>query len=96
MFVRAERALLHYPLRHRSLMNVVCLGREPKWQEEGWMIPASIDECVRLCSDFHQEALDLIYAVAPGTLFKWGLRDREPLRQYTRRRVTMLGMPRIP
>jgi 2-polyprenyl-6-methoxyphenol hydroxylase-like FAD-dependent oxidoreductase len=91
MFVRADRALLHYPLRHRTVMNVVCLGREPKWQEEGWMIPATIDECVSLYSDFHQDALDLIYAVAPGTLFKWGLRDREPLQHYTRGHVTMLG-----
>jgi salicylate hydroxylase len=91
MFVRADRALLHYPLRHRTMMNVVCLGREPKWHEEGWMIPATIDECVRLYGDFHQDALDLIQAVAPGKLFKWGLRDREPLRHYTKGRVTMLG-----
>ena len=55
------------------------------------MIRATIDECVRLYSDFHQDALDLIHSVAPGTLFKWGLRDREPLRQYSKGRVTMLG-----
>ena len=30
--------LLHYPLRHRSIMNVVGISREPKWQEEGWRI----------------------------------------------------------
>ena len=55
------------------------------------MIPATIDECFDLYSDFHPDALDLINAVAPGTLFKWGLRDREPLQQYTKGRVTMLG-----
>jgi salicylate hydroxylase len=91
MFVRADRALLHYPLRHRTMMNVICLGREPKWHEEGWMIPATIDEWAGLYNDFHQDTLDLIHAVAPGTLFKWGLRDREPLQRYTRGRVTMLG-----
>jgi salicylate hydroxylase len=91
MFIGVNRNLLHYPLRHRTMMNVVCFAREPNWQEEGWMIPATIDECVRLHNDFHQDALDLINAVAPGTLFKWGLRDREPLRQYTKGRVTMLG-----
>jgi salicylate hydroxylase len=91
MFVRSNRALLHYPLRQRTVMNVVCLGREPKWQEEGWMIPATIDECIRLYSDFYRDALDLMRAVTPGTLFKWGLRDRAPLQQYTRGRVTMLG-----
>jgi salicylate hydroxylase len=91
MFVGVKRALLHYPLRHRSMMNVVSLAREPKWQEEGWTIPATIDELVDLHSDFHPDALDLMRAIAPGTLFKWGLRDREPLRQYTVGRVTMLG-----
>jgi salicylate hydroxylase len=91
MKMGVNRNLLHYPLRHRTMMNVVCFAREPKWQEEGWMIPASIDECARLYNDFHQDALDLIHAVTPGTLFKWGLRDRDPLQQYTKGRVTMLG-----
>ena len=35
--------------------------------------------------------MDLIRAIPPGALFKWGLRDREPLQQYTKGRVTMLG-----
>jgi salicylate hydroxylase len=35
--------------------------------------------------------LQLIRAVSPGTLFKWGLRDREPLQHYSKGRVTMLG-----
>jgi salicylate hydroxylase len=91
MFVRVDRHLLHYPLRHQTMMNVLCLAREPKWQEDGWMIPATIDECVRLYNDFHQDALELIHAIAPGTLCKWGIRDREPLQQYTKGRVTMLG-----
>jgi salicylate hydroxylase len=91
MFVGINRNLLHYPLRNRTMMNVVCFAREPKWQEEGWMIPATINECVRLYGDFHGDALDLLGAVAPETLFKWGLRDREPLQQYTKGRVTMLG-----
>jgi salicylate hydroxylase len=91
MFVGINRALLHYPLRHRTIMNVICMAREPRWQDEGWMIPATIEEFADLHSDFHSDALDLIHAVSPGTLFKWGLRDREPLAQYSKGRVTMLG-----
>ncbi|MBV8839349.1 MAG: FAD-dependent monooxygenase [Alphaproteobacteria bacterium] len=91
MHVGLNRALLHYPLRNRTIMNVVGLAREPKWQEEGWQIPATLDEFVALYSDFHPDALALIHAIEPGTLFKWGLRDREPLQQYTKGRVTMLG-----
>jgi len=91
MFVGLNRALLHYPLRHRTVMNVIGMAREPSWQEEGWAIPATIDEFTKLFADFHRDALDLMHAISPGTLFKWGLRDREPLQHYTKGRVTMLG-----
>ena len=91
MFVGIKRVMLHYPLRHRTIMNVISVAREPRWQEEGWTIPATVEEFANLHLDFHPDALDLIRAIPPGALFKWGLRDREPLQQYTKGRVTMLG-----
>ena len=91
MFVGVKRVMLHYPLRHRTIMNVISVAREPRWQEEGWIIPATVEEFAGLHGDFHRDALELIRAISPGTLFKWGLRDREPLAQYTKGRVTMLG-----
>jgi len=91
MFVGINRLLLHYPLRHRTIMNVIGVAREPNWQEEGWAIPATIEEFANLYCDFYPDVLDLIRAISPGALFKWGLRDREPLQQYTKGRVTMLG-----
>ena len=91
MFVGDNRVLLHYPLRHRTIMNVIGVAREPRWQDEGWTIPATMEVFANLFDDFHPDALDLIRAVAPGTLFKWGLRDREPLQQYAKGRVVMLG-----
>ena len=59
MFVGVNRVLLHYPLRHRTIMNVISIVREPSWQEEGWTIPATIKELARLHSDFHPDALVL-------------------------------------
>jgi salicylate hydroxylase len=91
MFVGIKRLLLHYPLRHRTIMNVISCAREPKWQEEGWAISATTEEFVDTLSDFHPDVLDLIRAIPPGALFKWGLRDREPLQQYSKGRVAMLG-----
>jgi salicylate hydroxylase len=91
MFVGNNRVLLHYPLRYRTIMNVVGVARQPFWQDEGWAIPATIEEFAGLHDDCHADALGLIRAIAPGTLFKWGLRDREPLAHYTEGRVTMLG-----
>ena len=91
LFVGPNRYFLHYPLRHRTMMNVIAVGREPSWQEEGWRIPATVEEFANLYSDLYPPALQLIRAIAPGTLFKWGLRDREPLQQYCKGRVAMLG-----
>ena len=91
MFVGVNRFFLHYPLRHRTIMNVIAVGREPVWQEEGWRIHATIDEFASHYDDLYPPALWLIRAISPGTLFKWGLRDREPLRRYSEGRVTMLG-----
>jgi salicylate hydroxylase len=91
MFVGNNRVLLHYPLRHRTIMNVVGVAREPRWTEEGWTVPATTEEFANLFGDFHHDAPDLIRAISPGTLFKWGLRDREPLQQYAIGRVAMLG-----
>ena len=91
MFVGVNRLLLHYPLRHRSIMNVLGVSREPTWQEEGWRIPAAVEEFANLYGELYPDALALIRRIAPGSLFKWGLRDREPLQQYSKGQVTMLG-----
>jgi salicylate hydroxylase len=91
MFVGVNRYLLHYPLRRRTIMNVIGVGREPRWQEEGWRTSATVAEFARHYDDLYPAALQLIRAISPGTLFKWGLRDREPLQRYSKGRVTMLG-----
>jgi salicylate hydroxylase len=91
MFVGVNRYLLHYPLRRRTIMNVIGVGREPRWQEEGWSTPATVAEFASHYDDLYPAALQLIRAISPGTLFKWGLRDREPLQRYSKGRVTMLG-----
>jgi len=91
MFVGVNRLLLHYPLRHRSIMNVLGVSREPTWQAEGWRIPAAVEEFANLYGELYPDALALIRRIAPGSLFKWGLRDREPLQQYSKGKVTMLG-----
>ena len=57
MFIGVKRLVLHYPLRHRTVMNVLGVGREPAWQEEGWTIAASVEEFATLYSDFHPDML---------------------------------------
>ena len=44
-----------------------------------------------LYADFHPSVLQIIESIEPGALYKWGLRDREPLQHWTSGRVSMLG-----
>lgn len=86
-----KRYLLHYPLRGGRIMNLIGCGQSAAWEEEGWAIPATNAEFANAYSDFAPDILTLIRNIPPGALFKWGLRDREPLRTWTLGRVTMLG-----
>jgi len=90
-FVGPRRMLLFYPLRNRKLMNVIGIAHEPNWKEEGWIIPATRDEFVGLYQDFHPAVHALLNALPEGEIFKWALRDREPLPEWVQGRIAMLG-----
>ena len=64
----------HYPLRKNTLMNVVAISRQPRWEQEGWAITAKVGELLELYQDFRPSVLEMIGAIQPETLFKWGLR----------------------
>ena len=72
-------------------MNLLGNSQAAQWQAEGWSIPATVKEFLSLFDDFPEPVQELIAAIPEPDLFKWGLRDREPLEVWTRGRVTMLG-----
>ena len=91
LYVASGRSLIHYPLRSQATMNLLGNAQVEEWQAEGWAIPATVKEFLSLFDDFPEPVRELIAAVPEADLFKWGLRDREPLAKWTRGRVTMLG-----
>jgi salicylate hydroxylase len=91
LYVGAGRSLIHYPLRRQATMNLLGNAQASQWQAEGWSIPACVKEFLSLFDDFPESVQELIAAIPEQDLFKWGLRDREPLQMWTRGRVTMLG-----
>jgi salicylate hydroxylase len=91
LYVGTGRSLIHYPLRQQTTMNLLGNAQASEWEAEGWSIPATVDEFLRLFSDFPEPVLALISAVPESDLFKWGLRDREPLETWSLGRVTTLG-----
>jgi len=85
------RYLLSYPLRGGRLMNLIGLVQSGTWEEEGWTTPATKEEFAQAFAGFEPDLIELIHRIPEGEVFKWGLRDREPLQQWTVGRVTMLG-----
>ena len=86
-----KRYLLLYPLRHGRILNLIGCGQATNWEEEGWAIPATNEEFASAYADFAPELIALIRSIPSDELFKWGLRDREPLKTWIAGRVAMLG-----
>ena len=85
------RYLLCYPLRGGKIVNLVGLVQSNTWEAEGWSIPATKEEFAKAFEGYEPDLISLIHNIPDGDVFKWGLRDREPLETWTVGRVTMLG-----
>jgi salicylate hydroxylase len=83
--------LTRYKVRAGQLLNFVGIARAELWTEEGWSIPATVDELLAEFAEFNADARRLLAATPPDGLFKWGIFDREPLEAWTDSRVTLLG-----
>jgi salicylate hydroxylase len=90
-YVGPDRMLLFYFVRGTEFMNVVAHARQPGWEEEGWSIPATRASLLGLYQDYCDVVREVINAIPEENLFKWALRDRPTLDQWTLGRVSLLG-----
>ena len=60
-----------------------------QWVEESWSVPSSREELIAAKAGWNEALLEMFRHVAH--VFKWGIYDRDPLPQWTRGRVTLLG-----
>jgi salicylate hydroxylase len=60
-----------------------------QWVEESWSVPSSREELIAAKAGWNEALLDMFRHVEH--VFKWGIYDRDPLPQWTRGRVTLLG-----
>jgi salicylate hydroxylase len=81
--------VVHYPLRAGRLMNFVGIMERSDWQVESWNTQGTWQECARDFVGWHRDIQEMI--AASPTLFKWALMGRDPLQQWTRGRMTLLG-----
>ena len=89
--IAPKKAFARYLIRDSSLINFVAFVQRDGWNEEGWNIPVKHSELIEEFGDWHPRISDLIKAAPKDKLFKWALYDRDPLKQWTKGRVTLLG-----
>jgi len=78
-----------YPVRAGTMLNIFAGFVNDDWAEESWTVPATVEEMHQVYSGWHPVLLDLLAQSEAG--FRWGLHDRDPMQQWTRGRVTLLG-----
>lgn len=81
--------VIHYPLRRGELVNFVGVVERSDWTVESWTAAGSVEECQRDFPGWNEDVHTLIRCIQQP--FKWALMVREPLQQWTRGRVTLLG-----
>lgn len=91
VWIGPDRHVVQYGVRHGSMINYVAIAARSTWEEEGWNIPAQVDDVLREFQGWHPDLCALLAATPPGTCFKWGLFDREPARVWTKGRITLMG-----
>ncbi len=78
-----------YPIRAGKMLNLFCGFVNDAWAEESWTVPTSQDEMQQVFAGWSPILLDILSHAQAG--FKWGLHDRDPMQQWTKGRVTLLG-----
>jgi salicylate hydroxylase len=91
VFVGPRHLVNRYPVRRGTLLNFVAFAERNAWTDEGWSIRSTIEELLTEFTGWHEDVLAFMRHTPPEQLFKWGLFDREPLEQWTRGRITLLG-----
>lgn len=80
MHIGPGKMVVRYPLRKNTLLNLVFFARQDGWTEDGWSIPASIDELFELYDGWCTDVRRLIKAVNSKTVFKWAINAHRPLK----------------
>jgi salicylate hydroxylase len=82
-------AIVVYLVRRGELVNVVAHYDNDTWTEESWIREVDRSEVIENYSGWH-ESLTRLFS-ASDKHYKWALYDRDPLKQWTKGRATILG-----
>jgi salicylate hydroxylase len=91
VFIGPGHHLNVYPVQKGKALNLVAFAESRAWTEEGWSIPSSVDELRSHFQDWCGDVRAILDAIAEGSLFKWGVFDREPVEHWSIDHVALLG-----
>ena len=89
-FGRGKHAVT-YPLRGGALVNFVGVVERSEPLDEGWRERGDMSELLSDFSGWDGYLGEVIKAISPDALFRWGLYDRAPLSSWTDKRTALLG-----
>jgi len=81
--------LVHYPVSAGKFVNLVAFAPAAEDAVESWTATATMEEFLAEFAGWDDRLADLISAA--GTIGRWALLDRPPLRRWSRGCVTLLG-----
>ncbi|MFI9272134.1 FAD-dependent monooxygenase [Kitasatospora sp. NPDC052896] len=86
----STRNLLVYPVRRGELLNFVAFGVADEQMRESWSAPGDPRQLTAGYGDGWDPLAGEVVSQVDAT-FRWGIYDRESLRQWTRGRLALLG-----
>jgi salicylate hydroxylase len=78
-----------YPIGRGDTLNIFAGHVTDQWVEESWSVPSSQQELLDAYAGWHAALLGMFRNV--HHVYKWGIYDRDPVPEWTRGRVTLLG-----
>jgi len=82
-------SVVHYYIRGGALVNWIAAFESDSWAEESWTAQGTREEAVNRFADWHPTVVSLLSK--SNQYLKWGLFDRDPLPQWSRGRITLMG-----
>jgi len=91
LFIGIERLFMRYLVRHGELINIVAIARAQGWDEEGWMLPSTVEELRAQYFGWHEDILHTINLVPVEQCFKWAIHVREAIPTWYSNAIVLAG-----
>jgi salicylate hydroxylase len=82
-------SVVHYYIRGGTIINWMAAFESDEWAEESWTAEGTREEAVARFADWHPTVVSLVSQ--SDRYLKWGLFDRDPLPQWSKGRITLMG-----